>query len=57
MGAKEPETIEFTRKVDEKGRLVIPQGIREGLTIDERKSLVKFEAKKIKYLDDKEDSA
>jgi bifunctional DNA-binding transcriptional regulator/antitoxin component of YhaV-PrlF toxin-antitoxin module len=53
------DTIEFSRKVDEKGRLVIPQDIRQALTIDDREALVKFEAEKVTYLDedDTEDSA
>lgn len=53
------DTIEFSRKVDKKGRLVIPQDIRQALTIDDREALVKFEAEKVTYLDedDTEDSA
>jgi bifunctional DNA-binding transcriptional regulator/antitoxin component of YhaV-PrlF toxin-antitoxin module len=53
------ETIEFSKKVDEKGRVVIPQEIRQALTINNREALVKFEAQKVTYLDedDEEDSA
>lgn len=50
-----PETIEFSRKVDENGRLVIPQDIRQALTIDGHDALVKFEAEKVTYLDDEDD--
>jgi len=46
------ETIEFSRKVDSKGRLVIPQDIRQALTIDDREALVKFSAEKVTYLDE-----
>lgn len=49
------ETIEFSRKVDEKGRLVIPQDIRQALTIDDREALVKFEAEKVTYLDENDE--
>lgn len=48
------DTIEFSRKVDKKGRLVIPQDIRQALTIDDREALVKFEAEKVTYLDEDE---
>lgn len=53
------QTIEFSRKVDKKGRLVIPQDIRQALTIDDREALVKFKAEKVTYLDedDEEGSA
>lgn len=44
--------IEFSKKVDEKGRLVVPKEIRQALTIDGREALVKFEAEKVQYLDD-----
>ena len=46
------ETIEFSKKVDEKGRVVIPQEIRQALTINNREALVKFEAQKVTYLDE-----
>jgi bifunctional DNA-binding transcriptional regulator/antitoxin component of YhaV-PrlF toxin-antitoxin module len=54
-----PDTIEFSKRVDEKGRVVIPQEIRRALTINNREALVKFEAQKMTYLDedDEEDSA
>ena len=48
----ESETIEFSRKVDAQGRLVIPQDIRQALTIDDREALVKFSAEKVTYLDE-----
>ncbi len=48
----EPDSIEFTKQVDAKGRLVIPKEIRQALTIEDRKALVKFEASKIQYLDE-----
>ena len=59
MSMSTPETIEFSRKVDEQGRLVIPKDIRQALTIDGHDALVKFEAEKVTYLDedDTEDSA
>jgi bifunctional DNA-binding transcriptional regulator/antitoxin component of YhaV-PrlF toxin-antitoxin module len=44
--------ISFSKKVDEKGRLVIPQEHREALTIEGREALVQFTAQKITYLDD-----
>jgi len=46
------DTIEFSKKVDEKGRVVIPQEIRQALTINNREALVKFEAQKVTYLDE-----
>ena len=54
-----PDAIEFSKRVDEKGRVVIPQEIRRALTINNREALVKFEAQKVTYLDedDGEDSA
>ena len=54
-----PDTIEFSKRFDEKGRVVIPQEIRRALTINNREALVKFEAQKMTYLDedDGEDSA
>ncbi|GAA0474994.1 hypothetical protein MUK72_16735 (plasmid) [Halococcus dombrowskii] len=51
MSAPEDQ-IEFSKKVDEKGRLVIPQEIRQALTIDNREALVKFTAEKVTYLDE-----
>lgn len=51
MSAPEDQ-IEFSKKVDEKGRLVIPQEIRQALTIDNREALVKFAAEKVTYLDE-----
>jgi bifunctional DNA-binding transcriptional regulator/antitoxin component of YhaV-PrlF toxin-antitoxin module len=47
--------IEFTRAVDRQGRLVIPQDIRDAMGIDNRKTLVKFTAEKVQYLDENED--
>ncbi len=44
--------ISFSKKVDEKGRLVIPKEHRQALSIDGRQALVEFEAKKITYLDE-----
>lgn len=44
--------IGFSKKVDEKGRMVIPKEHRQALTIDGREALVQFTAKKITYLDD-----
>lgn len=46
------ESIEFTKKVDEQGRLVIPKEHRQALSIEGREALVKFEAEKITYLDE-----
>jgi len=50
--SKPEDQIEFSKKVDEKGRLVIPQAIRQALTIDNREALVKFAAEKVTYLDE-----
>lgn len=47
-------TITFSKKVDKKGRLVIPQEHREALTIKGREALVEFTAKKVTYLDEDE---
>jgi len=47
-------TITFSKKVDQKGRLVIPQEHRKALTIENRPALVEFEAKKVMYLDEDE---
>ena len=46
------ETILFSKKVDEKGRLVIPKEHRQALSIEGREALVEFEAKKVTYLDE-----
>ena len=48
----ESPKIEFSRKVDPNGRLVVPQDVRQALSIDGRDALVKFEAQKITFLDD-----
>lgn len=44
--------IGFSKKVDEKGRMVIPKEHRQALTIDGREALVQFTAKKVTYLDE-----
>jgi bifunctional DNA-binding transcriptional regulator/antitoxin component of YhaV-PrlF toxin-antitoxin module len=44
--------IGFSKKVDEKGRMVIPKEHRQALTIDGREALVEFTAKKVTYLDE-----
>lgn len=52
MSESDAPTISFSKKVDEAGRLVIPQEHRQALTIEGREALVEFEAKKITYLDE-----
>jgi bifunctional DNA-binding transcriptional regulator/antitoxin component of YhaV-PrlF toxin-antitoxin module len=52
MTETESPTISFSKKVDHKGRLVIPKEHRKALTIQGREALVEFEAKKITYLDE-----
>jgi bifunctional DNA-binding transcriptional regulator/antitoxin component of YhaV-PrlF toxin-antitoxin module len=52
MSKSDSMEISFSKKVDEKGRLVIPQEHREALTIEGREALVQFTAQKITYLDD-----
>ena len=52
MSESESIEIGFSKKVDEKGRLVIPKEHREALTIDGREALVEFTAKKVTYLDE-----
>jgi bifunctional DNA-binding transcriptional regulator/antitoxin component of YhaV-PrlF toxin-antitoxin module len=52
MSGSESPTILFSKKVDEKGRLVIPKEHRQALTIEGREALVEFEAKKVTYLDE-----
>jgi len=52
MSGSESPTISFSKKVDEKGRLVIPKEHRQALTIEGREALVEFEAKKVTYLDE-----
>jgi bifunctional DNA-binding transcriptional regulator/antitoxin component of YhaV-PrlF toxin-antitoxin module len=54
MGSQDAPQISFSKKVDEKGRLVIPKEHRQALTIEGRQALVEFEAKKITYLDEDE---
>lgn len=54
MSSQEAPEISFSKKVDEKGRLVIPKEHRQALTIEGRQALVEFEAKKITYLDEDE---
>jgi len=48
------DSITFSKKVDAKGRLVIPQEHRQALSIKDREALVEFEATKVTYLDDDE---
>ena len=52
MSDTEGPTITFSKKVDAKGRLVIPKEHRKAMTIEDREALVQFEAKKITYLDE-----
>lgn len=52
MKESDPIEIGFSKKVDEKGRLVIPKEHRKALTIDGREALVEFTAKKVTYLDE-----
>jgi bifunctional DNA-binding transcriptional regulator/antitoxin component of YhaV-PrlF toxin-antitoxin module len=54
MSSQDAPQISFSKKVDEKGRLVIPKEHRQALTIEGRQALVEFEAKKITYLDEDE---
>ncbi len=56
MSGSESPTISFSKKVDEKGRLVIPKEHRQALTIEGRQALVEFEAKKVTYLDNEKGS-
>jgi bifunctional DNA-binding transcriptional regulator/antitoxin component of YhaV-PrlF toxin-antitoxin module len=51
MTQVEQEPITFSKKVDENGRLVIPQDIRQALQIEGREALVEFSAEKITYLE------
>ena len=55
MSSSDSNSIEFSKKVDQKGRLVIPQEIRQALTIDDREALVKFSAEKVAYLDEEDE--
>jgi bifunctional DNA-binding transcriptional regulator/antitoxin component of YhaV-PrlF toxin-antitoxin module len=55
MSESERQTITFSKKVDEKGRLVIPQEHRQALSIKDREALVEFTAKKVTYLDEDDD--
>lgn len=52
MSTEDAPVISFSKKVDKKGRLVIPKEHRQALSIDGRQALVEFEAKKITYLDE-----
>ena len=55
MPQTEQEPITFSKKVDENGRLVVPQEIRQALQIDGREALVEFDAAKVTYLEGGED--
>lgn len=46
-----PEKIRFSKKVDSKGRLVIPKEHRKAMGIEGREALVEFEAERITFLD------
>ncbi|EMA54661.1 MraZ N-terminal domain-containing protein [Halococcus salifodinae] len=46
------DSISFSKKVDSKGRLVIPKEHRQALTIEGREAIVEFEATKLTYLDE-----
>ena len=48
----EVESIEFTKKVDSQGRLIVPKEHSQALSIEGREALVKFKAEKIVYLDE-----
>lgn len=52
MTESDSPTISFSKKVDDKGRLVIPQEHRQALKIEGREALVEFEARKVTYLDE-----
>ncbi|QAY21979.1 hypothetical protein EO776_18630 (plasmid) [Halorubrum ezzemoulense] len=52
MSGSESQTILFSKKVDKKGRLVIPKEHRQALSIEGQEVLIEFEAKKVTYLDD-----
>ena len=52
MSGSESTEISFSKKVDDKGRLVIPKEHRQALTIEGREALVEFTAEKVMYLDD-----
>jgi len=49
-----PDSITFSKKVDDQGRLVIPKEHRQALTIEGREALVEFTAKKVTYLDEED---
>ena len=55
MSEADSPKISFSKKVDDKGRLVIPKEHRKALTIEGRAALVEFEAKKVTYLDTKDE--
>jgi AbrB family looped-hinge helix DNA binding protein len=46
------EKIRFSKKVDSKGRLVIPKEHRKALGIEGREALVEFEAQMVTFLDE-----
>ena len=50
------DSIRFSKKVDNKGRVVIPQEHRQALNIEGREALVEFEATRVTYLDDSNDN-
>jgi len=52
MSRSDNLTISFSKKVDQKGRLVIPKEHRQALMIEGREALVEFEATKVTYLDE-----
>jgi len=52
MSGSDNLTISFSKKVDQKGRLVIPKEHRQALMIEGREALVEFEATKVTYLDE-----
>ena len=48
------DSVEFTKRVDTKGRLVIPKEVRQALSIEGREALVECEVQTLTYLDDDE---
>lgn len=50
MSETEPMKISFSKKVDQKGCLVIPKEHRQALIIEGREALVEFTAQKVTYL-------
>lgn len=49
------DSLRLTKKVDKKGRIIIPKEHRQALQIEGREALVELKVTRLEYLDEIED--